>query len=67
MINVSSSETAIKLVTLHIRSEEDIKKRSLYLQEIVSMSRKEQLWLRALSAYFGSPMELPSLRALCKN
>jgi len=67
MINVSSSETAIKLVTIHFRSEEDIKKRSLYLQEIISMSRKERLWLRALSAYFGSPMELPSLRALCKN
>ncbi|MCC7401730.1 MAG: hypothetical protein IT214_09615 [Chitinophagaceae bacterium] len=67
MINVSSTEITKALVMRYLQHDADYKKRSLYLQEIISMGRKDQLWIRALAAYFDSPMDVPPIKSLCKN
>lgn len=67
MMNTCANETTKKLAVRFILNDIDYKKRCLYLQEIIAMGRKEELWIRALSAFFDSPMGTPSLKALCKN
>jgi hypothetical protein len=67
MINACSSEATKKLAMRYILSDIDYKKRCLYLQEIIAMGRKDSLWIRALSAFFDSPMDHPSVKAFSKN
>lgn len=67
MINTYSNEAAKKLVVRYILNDIDYKKKCLYLQEIIAMGRKDNLWIRALSAYFDSPMDHPAIIKFCKN
>ncbi|HET6995325.1 MAG TPA: hypothetical protein VFI06_10110 [Chitinophagaceae bacterium] len=56
MVHVSSSETSKKLVMRYILENIDYRKRCLYLQEIISLSRVKDVWRQALISYFDSPM-----------
>jgi hypothetical protein len=67
MMNACSNEATKKLVVRYILNDIDYKKRCLYLQEIIAMGRKDDLWIRALSAFFDSPMSQPSLKSISKN
>jgi hypothetical protein len=67
MMNACSNEATKKLVVRYVLSDIDYKKRSLYLQEIIAMGRKDNLWMRALSAFFDSPMDHATTKAFSKN
>jgi hypothetical protein len=56
MIHTSTSKTAKKLVMRFILENIDYRKRCLYLQDIISLSRIKDVWRQALISYFDSPM-----------
>jgi hypothetical protein len=49
---VVSKKLVLRFVLEHI----DYRKRSLYLQEIIKMGRKEPCWRSALLAFFDTPL-----------
>lgn len=67
MINIASNQVSKKLAVQFVLNEIDYKKRCQYLQEIIAMGQKDNLWIRALGVFFNTPMEQPPLRAFCKN
>lgn len=67
MINTCSNEATKKLVMRYILSDIDYQKRCLYLQEIIAMGRKDNLWVRALSVFFDSPMDHATVKVFSKN
>jgi hypothetical protein len=52
----SSSETTKRLLLEFIRENADYSKRCSYLQEIVQMGKKDDVWRRALIAYFDTSL-----------
>jgi hypothetical protein len=66
MIRTNSTD-AKKLVLRFILENIDFRKRSLYLQEIISMSRINDTWRRALAAFFDTPAAQVSMKAFSKN
>jgi hypothetical protein len=67
MIRTNSSPDAKKLVLRFIMENIDFRKRSLYLQEIISMSRINDTWRKALAAFFDTPATNFSLKTFSKN
>lgn len=67
MVAANSSEVTKKLLLGFIRENIDYRKRSSYLQEIISMSRKNDVWRRALLEFFDSPMYHSSHKAFSNN
>ena len=67
MIRTNTSPTAKKLLLRFILENIDYRKRSLYLQEIISMSRMNDVWRRALASFFDTPPEKISLKTFSKN
>ncbi len=67
MIRTSTSPTAKKLLLRFILENIDYRKRSLYLQEIISMSRLNDVWRKALVSFFNTPATNVSLTAFSKN
>jgi hypothetical protein len=45
----------------------DYRKRSLYLQEIISMSRVNDVWRKALATFFDTPVSNATLMVFSKN
>lgn len=66
MIRTNSTD-AKKLVLRFILENIDYRKRSLYLQEIISMSRINDTWRKALATFFDTPATNFSLKAFSKN
>jgi len=67
MIRTNSSPTAKKLLLRFILENIDYRKRSLYLQEIISLSRINDVWRKALTSFFDTPAANISLKAFSKN
>jgi len=67
MTRLYSSEASKKLVLRYILDNIDYRKRCLYLQEIISLSKLKDVWRKALISYFDSPLNEHSLIAFSKN
>jgi len=67
MTRITSTNDAKKLVLRFIMDNIDYRKRSLYLQEIIGLSRVNDTWRRALAAFFDTPATNFSLKTFSKN
>ena len=67
MTRIYTSQAAKKLALKYILENIDYRKRCLYLQEIISMGRENDLWRQALTAFFETPIENLSLSTFSKN
>ena len=67
MTHLYSSEASKKLVLRFILENIDYRKRCLYLQEIISLSKLKDVWRKALISYFDSPLIDYSAKAFSKN
>ncbi|MCR6720379.1 MAG: hypothetical protein NVV59_08795 [Chitinophagaceae bacterium] len=67
MLRARSTSTAKKLVLRFVLDNLDHRKRSIYLQEIINMGKKEDCWRKALLAYFDTPYKSLSLQRYILN
>jgi hypothetical protein len=67
MIRIYSSKATKKLALRFILENIDYRKKCLYLQEIVSLSRINDVWRQALAAFFDTPPSKLSLKVFSKN
>jgi hypothetical protein len=67
MITTHSSETAKKMAIRFILENIDYRKRCLFLQEIIAMSKVNDTWRQALSVFFDGPIKNLSLKVFSKN
>jgi len=67
MTRTNSTDASKKLVLRFILENIDYRKRCLYLQEIISLSKLKDVWRKALISYFDSPLNEYSLTAFSKN
>ena len=56
-----------KLATQFILQHADYRKRCLYLQEIIEMGRRDDLWRKALLAFLDTPVSLAAFRKPGRN
>jgi len=61
------SDAAKKLALKFVLDNIEYKKKCLYLQEIIAMGKVDNLWMKALTAFFDTPMNTNSFRLLNKN
>jgi hypothetical protein len=52
-----SSRAAKELVLQFVLDSIEQRKKSVYLQEIISMGKKDQMWIHFLNAYFRKPVD----------
>ena len=67
MIPAYSSQTTKELAVRFVLDNIDYRKRCLYLQEIISMGRENDVWRQALTAFFDTSPTKFSLKAFSKN
>jgi hypothetical protein len=67
MTNTNSSKAAKTLVLRFILESIDHRKRCLFLQEIISLSKVNDVWRQALNVYFENPLYSSSQKAFSKN
>ncbi len=67
MISTHSSKAAKKLALQFILENIDYRKRCLYLQEIIALSRTKDTWRQALISFFDTPFNNFSLKESSKN
>jgi hypothetical protein len=67
MTGTHSSETTNQLLLLFIFENIDYRKRCLFLQEIISLSKVNDIWRQALAAFFDPSDNNFSLNAFSKN
>jgi len=67
MIRTNSTQATKKLILRFVMEHIDYRKRCLYLQEIISLAKENEVWRKALTAFFDSPANSLSFKALCKN
>jgi len=67
MIRTNNSTAAKKLILRFVLENIDYRKRSLYLQEIIFLSRANDVWRKALTAFFDTPATNISLKTFSKN
>ena len=67
MIRTISTNTTKKLVLKHILENIDYRKRCLYLQEIISLGKVDDVWRQALSVFFNTPLNKPVIKPCSKN
>jgi hypothetical protein len=60
MTRIISSQITKKLLLQFIQENMDFRKRCVYLQEIILMSRKNDVWRKALTIFFDN-ISLPGL------
>lgn len=60
MLRARSTSTTRKLVLRFVLDNLDYRKRSLYLQEIINMGKKEECWRKALLTFFDTPYKIAS-------
>jgi hypothetical protein len=62
------STTASKKLALRFVLENiEYRKRSLYLQEIISVSKLNDAWRKLLLIYFADPLTINSFQKISKN
>lgn len=52
-----TSRAAKELVLQFVLDSIDQKKKSVYLQEIISMGKRDQMWIQFLNAHFKKPLD----------
>ena len=62
-----SSQTTKELAVRFVLENIDYRKRCLYLQEIISMGRENDVWRQALAAFLDTPPNKLSIKAFSKN
>jgi len=67
MIRTYSSQTTKELAVRFVLENIDYRKRCLYLQEIISMGRENDVWRQALSAFLDTPPNKFSIKTFSKN
>jgi len=67
MIRSYSSKTTKELAVRFVLENIDYRKRCLYLQEIISMGRENDVWRQALTAFLDTPPNRFSIKAFSKN
>lgn len=67
MTHIHTSNAAKKLVFRFILENIDYRKRCIYLQEIVSLCKTNDVWRQALISYFDSPFASESIKAFSEN
>ena len=67
MIPVFSSTVTKKLVLQFAQQNIDFRKRSIYLQEIITIGKTNEVWIKALKIFFDTPLSKNSLKAFSKN
>jgi hypothetical protein len=67
MTQSNSSKATKKLALRFILENIDFRKRSLYLQEIISLGRINDVWRKALATFFDTPFNNFSLKSFSKN
>jgi hypothetical protein len=67
MESVQSSEVTKELLLRFVNENIEYQKRSNYLQEIIRMSRKNDVLRQLLLVYFDSPMYLPTRKEFSTN
>ncbi|MEI9911561.1 MAG: hypothetical protein WDO71_19045 [Bacteroidota bacterium] len=66
MTNTYSCELTKKLTLTFILENIEYRKKCLFLQEIISMSKENEIWRHALAAFFDTPASSFS-QAFSKN
>jgi hypothetical protein len=64
---INSSEAAKKLALRYILENIDYRKKCSYLQDIISMSRENDTWRKALATYFDTPYIAMPSKKFSKN
>lgn len=67
MTRTFSSQITKKLVIRFILENIDYRKRCLYLQEIIALGKADAVWLKALAAFFDTPVKDFPLKKFSKN
>jgi hypothetical protein len=67
MIPIYSSQATKELAVRFVLENIDYRKKCLYLQEIISMGRENDVWRQALTAFFDTPLNKLSMKAFSKN
>ena len=67
MIRTYSSQTTKELAFQFVLENIDHRKKSLYLQEIISMGKENDVWRQALTAFFDTPPNKFSIKVFSKN
>jgi hypothetical protein len=67
MTPASSSPVSKKLAFRYILENIDYRKRCLYLQDIISLGKINDVWRLALAAYLDTPLERFALKNFSKN
>ena len=67
MVPVFTSSVTKKLVLQYAQQNIDFRKRSLYLQEIITIGKTNKLWLDALVVFFDTPLTSNAKRCFSKN
>jgi hypothetical protein len=67
MPNINSSKAIKTLALRFILENIDHHKRCLFLQEIISLSKGNDVWRQALSAFFKTPLNSSAMNAFSEN
>jgi hypothetical protein len=67
MTRTNSTQTTKKLALRFVLENIDYRKRCLYLQEIISLGKVNDVWRKALSAFFDTPVSNISVKVFSKN
>jgi len=67
MKQACSTTASKKLAFRFILENIEYRKRSLYLQEIISFSKINDAWRMLLSIYFATPLKINPLQKISKN
>jgi hypothetical protein len=67
MTPTNTSTATKKLALRYILENIDYRKRSLYLQEIISLGKINDVWRRALSTFFDTPFRATAITTFSKN
>lgn len=67
MIRTNTSQITKELAVRFVLENIDYRKRCLYLQEIISMGRENDVWRQALTAFLDTPLNKLSPKAFSKN
>lgn len=67
MVNSESSKATKELLFSFVLENLEYRKKCLYLQEIVSMGKSDNVWQKALLAFFDTPLKTNPPAAFCKN
>jgi hypothetical protein len=67
MTSIYSTDATKKLALRYLLENIDYRKRCLYLQEIISLGKTNDLWRQALVAFLSTPVDIFTLKGFSRN